>query len=112
MRGAPGYSCFQSAGELPDPSSACLQSLKVLDLTDNSMGGQLPMWLMRKDSPIELLKLEQSTGLAFHYDSDSDRVDSIVHLCLSAETICFGIPPTSCKAFGTDFYVCDDCRMA
>ena len=79
--------------------AGCLASLRVLDISQNHIGGLLPRWAAHDgSSPIHRLDLH-TNALAYE-----DDLPWMVR-CFEHDLSCTGVPPMSCRAFGPEWEV-------
>ena len=74
-------------------SVTALQALSVLDVESNGLDGQLPTALSQMPEPVEL-HLDGN-----NFDFIEESYNELFRACRAAR--CSGLPPESCKAFGT-----------
>ena len=76
----------------------CLPSLRLLDVSHNALSGQLPLWATPQTSAVVRLDL---AGNELTYE---EELPWMVH-CFDKDVACTGVPPQSCRAFGTSWEV-------
>jgi hypothetical protein len=121
LDGADAEGGVSSAGSSTAGGDAdCLPSLRVLDLSDASLGGALPGWLASAEmlSHLESLRLDGNRfdtpadwgggSLASAAAGGESAIGVLSQQCLRPTLSCAGFPPESCSAVGPDFALRSD----